>query len=491
LLSSCVVGGDQAMVRRLAVAADEPQAAVIGREILSQGGNAADAAVATALTMAVTLPSRVGLGGGGACLVHDPAEGTVRALDFLPRAPQSAEGRTASTSGFLRGLAALHATYGSLRWETLVSSAENAARFGHPAARSLARDIELAARISGPEHVAGILPGGPEGPPREGDTLVQPELAAVLGQLRSGGVGAFYNGALGRQYAEAATAAGYALPLEDLRGYRPEWREPVSIGFGNDILHFAPMPEVAGPEQALIWHMLTEVRPYGSVPAEERLHLLVEAQRRATAAPGGITVDGAAARRLMEGYDPNRATAPVRELAGATSFGATLSILSQTEMSVVCGFTNYGLFGSGQLASGTGIVIAPAPTPGVNALGGLALLANQPKRQVVFAGAGADVLTALTEPLAEVVLRGTRVDQALALGRAAPDFTTPAVLADEFTTAEDVRALETRGHQVWTVPGLGRATAIWCDWDRAASKICYAASDPRGAGLASATDFAF
>src|SRR3546814_6449825 len=94
-------------------------------------------------------------------------------------------------------------------------------------------------------------------------------------------------------------------------------------------------------------------------------------------------------------------------------------------MAVTCGFTANGLFGAGRTAPGTGIFIVPVSSPGINASGGVALLANKPKRQVVFAGAGSDVMATLTEPLAEVLLRGTKLDAALGMARAAPDFTTP------------------------------------------------------------------
>src|SRR3546814_5556981 len=107
--------------------------------------------------MAVPLPSRVSIAGGGVCLVHDPEDGTVRALDFLPRSPDPApDGRPAAVPGFLRGLAALHAEYGTARWEGLVAAAENAARFGHPVSRSLASDIPMAARIRSEEHTSEL-----------------------------------------------------------------------------------------------------------------------------------------------------------------------------------------------------------------------------------------------------------------------------------------------------------------------------------------------
>ncbi|MHB1060231.1 MAG: gamma-glutamyltransferase, partial [Rhodanobacter sp.] len=124
-----------------AAVADEPRAVLVGRDVLSAGGTAADAAVAMYFTLAVTLPSEAGLGGGGVCLIHDPQAKTTEALDFLPRA--APEGGVA-LPGNVRGMAALHARHGALRWEQLLTAAESLARFGTPMSRALAREAATA-----------------------------------------------------------------------------------------------------------------------------------------------------------------------------------------------------------------------------------------------------------------------------------------------------------------------------------------------------------
>ena len=99
--------------------ADEPQAALIARQILNQGGNAADAAAAAGFALSVTLPSRAGLGGGGACIIKmQDAKGNAQppvALVFPPAAPSDDEGtRPAAVPTLARGLLALQARYGQL-----------------------------------------------------------------------------------------------------------------------------------------------------------------------------------------------------------------------------------------------------------------------------------------------------------------------------------------------------------------------------------------
>ncbi len=403
------------VLTRYVAVADEPQAAEIGREILAERGSAVDAAVIMALTMAVTLPSRVGLGGGGVCLIHDPRQGEVRAIDFLPRGTGAGG---AAEPNFLRGLAALHAEYGTRRWEQVVTRAEALARFGAPASRALVRDVAAAAGRPVPAAFLGLGEGAP---------VIQPDLANALGQIRTGGIGAFYTGPLGRAYAEAATAAGPGLSTEQIRAAQTRWLEPLAVEAGDDTLFFAPLPETHGP-------------------------ILAEAATRLIGSGDFAALDPAA-----------RAARLGQMLAGGAGgqFGATLATMSQDEMAVVCGFTLNGLWGSGRTAGGTGIIVAPGPPPAAPALGGLALLTNVPRKVFILAAASADRPAALAVPLAEILLAGRPADQAMAAPRTAGDLAAPG-----------------------SAEAAGRGAVIFCDWDRAAGKRCTGAADPRGFGLA-------
>ncbi|HUZ62632.1 MAG TPA: gamma-glutamyltransferase, partial [Acetobacteraceae bacterium] len=127
------------------VSADEPRAALVARSVLAEGGNAADAAVALGFALTVTLPSRAGLGGGGACLAYEPqtrgpGHGVPEAVLFLPKAtasvPASAD-RPAAVPMVPRGLFLLHARYGHLPFDQLIAPAERLARLGTPVSRAL------------------------------------------------------------------------------------------------------------------------------------------------------------------------------------------------------------------------------------------------------------------------------------------------------------------------------------------------------------------
>ncbi|MGH7104583.1 MAG: gamma-glutamyltransferase, partial [Acetobacteraceae bacterium] len=137
-----------------AVVSPEQVAGEVAREVLFEGGNAADAAVALGFALAVSLPSRAGLGGGGACLAYEPSaggpgHGRPEAILFLPVAPAGGPigDRPAAVPMLARGLYLLHARYGRLPVQQLVGEAQKMARLGVHASAPLASDI---AAVAGP-----------------------------------------------------------------------------------------------------------------------------------------------------------------------------------------------------------------------------------------------------------------------------------------------------------------------------------------------------
>ncbi|MDP6954282.1 MAG: gamma-glutamyltransferase, partial [Alphaproteobacteria bacterium] len=115
------------------------RAAFAARDILALDGTAADAAVAAAMVLAVVDPAAAGLGGGGACLVHDSVAGQTQALDFRPAA--GGDPAQVAVPGSVRGLFALSRQYGRLEWWQLLEPAAHLARFGSLVDAGLAGDL--------------------------------------------------------------------------------------------------------------------------------------------------------------------------------------------------------------------------------------------------------------------------------------------------------------------------------------------------------------
>lgn len=224
------------------VVTDEPNATMVARDILAQGGTAADAAVAAYFALAVTLPSSAGLAGGGVCLAHDREKTPVDAIDFwVGGAVQGLAAGPAGAPGNLRGMSALHARFGQMRWEQVVLPAERMARFGVTVTRATARALaEDATRLAQDADArAMFLPGG--APPREGARLTQPALADLLARLRARGPGDLYASQLSQLVAGVAADA------------RVSWQTTLRASVGNHVLHLPPMPAAAGAAAHAMW----------------------------------------------------------------------------------------------------------------------------------------------------------------------------------------------------------------------------------------------
>ena len=210
------------------VVTDEAQAALVARSVLSSGGNAADAAVAIGFSLAVTLPSSAGLGGSGACMIHDLSAGSAEALDFL------APGVSSSVPRLARGLFSLHARYGSLPWSQVVSPAENLARFGHPVSQALAHDLEAyGSRLLSDRTALDIFMSPQRNMLQAGDQLRQPQLASTLATIRTRFPNNFKSGSYENEMARSvAKTLGVVLP-DTSRTQVPEWKAAAAIDERN------------------------------------------------------------------------------------------------------------------------------------------------------------------------------------------------------------------------------------------------------------------
>lgn len=320
------------------VVSGEADATAVGVAILERGGNAVDAAVATALALAVVHPEAGNLGGGGFAVVK--VGGEVAALDFREVAPAAAtptmfvdgagEPRPdASTLGPLAagvpgspaGYFELHRRFGALPWRDVVEPALALARDGfrisERTAKAIAEERDGLAKF--PETAAAWMPGGL--PLGAGERLRLPDLAATLEAYAERGTPAIAEGAVAAAIESASRRHGGVLTAADLAAYRPQWREPLRFArFGWELVAM-PLPSSGGVVLGETLGMLERggwpALPKGGV---ERAHLLAEALRRAyadrfrlgdpssTKATPAQLLDPAWIARRAGGIDPRRAT---------------------------------------------------------------------------------------------------------------------------------------------------------------------------------------
>jgi gamma-glutamyltranspeptidase / glutathione hydrolase len=337
-----------------AVVADEPNAALAGREVLAHGGNAADAATALAFALTATYPSRAGLGGGGACMVYKPGNNGTQipdALVFPPPAPQGPlQGdRPAAVPLMARGLFALQARYGTLPIEQLVAPGERFARVGVSVSRAFASDLAAVGPALLGDPTARAVFGQPNGQVlADGMLMVQPDLGATLAQIRVSGIGDLYQGAMAQRLVQGSAQAGGPFTLDDLRRTVPRLMNPILVQAGRDQLALPPPPADGGLATAVAFEMLA--RNPGNVQG---------ALNASVAAVAQLRTQGGNYQTLLT--NPPSGGAALPALGASTGF----VVLDRNGMAVSCALTMNNLFGTGRIAAGTGILLAasPAATP--------------------------------------------------------------------------------------------------------------------------------
>ena len=236
------------------VSAAHPLASTAGLRVLMDGGNAFDAAVATAAVLNVVEPYMSGMGGIGVGLAYVAREGRVRALDFSGRAPRAARPDlyseetmgtgilAAMVPGNVAGWLTLHETYGRLDRQRLFQPAIDYAENGFPITYlNSAKIAEAADRLRKfPASAAIMLDGDGQAPP-PGTRLRMAQLAESLRVVAEGGKEVFYRGDLARRIVEASNGMGGIYSLEDLSRYEARWVEPISVRYrGFDVFTAPP-----------------------------------------------------------------------------------------------------------------------------------------------------------------------------------------------------------------------------------------------------------
>ncbi len=271
----------------------------VGAEILREGGNAVDAAVATGLALAVVYPRAGNIGGGGFMVLRLP-DGRATTVDFRERAPAAATAgmwldsageydralhhmsyRAVGVPGTVAGFAYVHGLYGRLPWARLVEPAIRLARDGFEVTPGLARSLAavLPEMAKYPASMAAYSNGGR--PYEPGQVLRQPELARTLERIREHGAAGFYRGETARLIAVEMERGGGLITMEDLADYRPVERRPVMGTYRGYGVIGMPPPSSGGV--ALV-EMLNILEGYDLAALPHNgpayLHYLAESMRR-------------------------------------------------------------------------------------------------------------------------------------------------------------------------------------------------------------------
>ena len=370
-----------------------------GASVMAIGGNAVDAAVATAFALAVTHPAAGNIGGGGFMIVRT-ADGQITSFDYREQAPLAAtrtmyvgaDGkivRALTNAGYLapgvpgsvRGLAMAHKKFGKLPWKDVVAPGLLLAEKGFAISAALARGLnrEVAGPMAKfPASVAAYgKPGGGEW--KEGDRLVLHDLAKTLRAIATDGPDAFYKGWIADAIAADMKANGGLITKDDLAKYEAKERTPLRGTYKG--FEIVSMPPISSGGIALI-EMLNILEPMDlkskGVLSAESLHLQIEAMRRAyldrarhvgdpdfVKVPVETLISKEHARKVAASIDPRKASSSVelgKDIVTVTTAQESdetthYSVIDRNGMAVTTTTTLEGSYGSHVVVKGAGFLL--------------------------------------------------------------------------------------------------------------------------------------
>ena len=293
------------------VTSEDENATKAGRDVLAAGGNAVDAAVATAFALSVSHPSAGNLAGGGFAIVRS-GKAQASALDFRETAPAAATpdmyldpagkptkdslvgDRAVGVPGSVAGLWELHHKFGKKKWAEVIAPAIALAKDGFTVGPRLHASLDRMTQRLGPA-IKGAPLWWPNGKARDAGELVKnPEIAAVLERIAANGPDGFYKGETAAAIVAEMTRGGGLVTAADLAGYKAVWREPLRFDYRGKHLVTMPPPSSGGIVVAMTGNMLHGIE-LGKLPwhSAEHIHDIVEVWRRAFAARNEILGDPA------------------------------------------------------------------------------------------------------------------------------------------------------------------------------------------------------
>jgi gamma-glutamyltranspeptidase/glutathione hydrolase len=393
------------------VATSQPLAAQAGLQVLKAGGNAIDAAVATAAVLNVVEPMNVGVGGDLFAIIYVAKEHKLYTLNASGMAPSGATLEhyaalgyradpanwgtgsgmprggilTVTVPGAVWGWDAVLKRFGTMGFRQLLQPAADYAEHGFPVSQRIAADWELPHALPlracctalDPDSVAAWYVDGK--PPVAGQIYRNPDLAKTFHLLQAGGVDAFYKGEIARALVAKSTAAGGSMTLEDLANYKGEWVEAAHTTYrGHDVYELPPPSQAwaaletlnvleacvpawapgqtlasLGPRSPLYWHLMVEAKKLAYADL-----IRFNADPNFAKVPLDDLLSKTHARGLCGKVDPKHAaaTGPKGEASGA---GDTIVLSTADDQGNMVAWvnSNFSGFGSGLTVPGYGFIL--------------------------------------------------------------------------------------------------------------------------------------
>lgn len=376
------------------VVSAHPEASKVGLDILKQGGNAVDAAVAVQFALAVVYPNAGNLGGGG-FMVYRSGKGEVAAIDFREKAPANARvdmfldssgkpivdkslyGALASgVPGSVDGMVQAHKKYGKLKWKALLQPAIDLAINGFPVTKRQAKELNSYKKTFEKYNPLGtsLIKQGSSW--KEDDLLIQPELANTLKLIRDKGRDGFYDGKVARYIVEEMQRGGGIISYNDLKNYKAVWRKPITGTYKNlKVITMSP-PSSGG---IALMQLLNIVENYPlsrwGHHSDSTIQVMIEAERRVYAdrathlgdpdfynVPVSQLLNSSYHSSRMKDFNWNKATASAEIKAGEINLKESeqtthFSIVDKEGNAVSLTTTLNGSYGSKVVVKGAGFLL--------------------------------------------------------------------------------------------------------------------------------------
>jgi gamma-glutamyltranspeptidase/glutathione hydrolase len=370
------------------VASNNAIAAKVGAEIMKQGGNAIDAAVATGFALAVAFPEAGNLGGGGYMVIR-LADGRVAALDYRETAPLAATPnmyvgangkltgestigpRASGVPGAVAGMLEAHRKYGVLPVRNVLAPAIRLASEGFVVDSTLFRSLSSERyRIESFAGKSVFFPGG--APVPIGSRLRQPQLARTIRLIADSGAVVFYRGSIADSIAAQMRRDGGIITKADLARYRPVWRDPIRSSYRGYSLISMPPSSSGGTTVSEMLNILEAYGPPTPFGTAERIHAVASASQRAfvdrnaklgdpafVRVPLSMLTSKSYARSVARSISRDHADATTRIASRIGEGNETThwSVVDQSGNAVATTSTLNDLYGSGEYASGAGFFL--------------------------------------------------------------------------------------------------------------------------------------